>query len=105
LEEVIPNHLPVKRSKPAEAFLVRHRLHAAKLFRDWPIICIPAPWEVWVLSCHPQPAKFVVSIFRGTATAGSLVGGAAWVFIQPTAPTLQVTPTTNIVAAGNPGGE
>src|ERR1700688_3204655 len=19
-----------------------------------PIICIPAPWEVWVLSCHPR---------------------------------------------------
>jgi hypothetical protein len=27
--------------------------------------------------------------------------GAAWVFVQPS---LQVTPTTNIVAAGNPGG-
>jgi hypothetical protein len=32
-EDVIPNRLQVKRSKPAEAFLVRHRLHAAKLFR------------------------------------------------------------------------
>jgi Viral BACON domain len=29
--------------------------------------------------------------------------GAAWVFVQPTNP-LQVTPTTNIVTAGNPGG-
>jgi lipocalin len=28
--------------------------------------------------------------------------GAAWVFVQPLS--LQVTPTTNIVAAGNPGG-
>jgi Divergent InlB B-repeat domain/Viral BACON domain len=28
--------------------------------------------------------------------------GAAWVFVQPVS--LQVTPTTNIVAAGNPGG-
>jgi hypothetical protein len=30
--------------------------------------------------------------------------GAAWVFVQPPTPTLQVAPTTNIVAAGNPGG-
>jgi hypothetical protein len=29
--------------------------------------------------------------------------GAAWVFVQPTNP-LQVTPITNIVTAGNPGG-
>jgi len=29
--------------------------------------------------------------------------GAAWVFVQPV-PSLQVTPTTNIVAVGNPGG-
>jgi hypothetical protein len=29
--------------------------------------------------------------------------GAAWVFVQP-APSLQVTPTTNIAAAGNQGG-
>src|SRR6516165_9460217 len=30
--------------------------------------------------------------------------GAAWVFVQPTVPALQVTPTTNMVAAGNQGG-
>jgi len=30
--------------------------------------------------------------------------GAAWVFIRTTATTLQVTPATNMVAAGNPGG-
>jgi hypothetical protein len=30
--------------------------------------------------------------------------GAAWVYIQPTVPRLQVTPATNIVAAGNQGG-
>jgi hypothetical protein len=30
--------------------------------------------------------------------------GAAWVFVQPTVPSLQVTPATDIVAAGNPGG-
>jgi hypothetical protein len=29
--------------------------------------------------------------------------GAAWVFVQPV-PSLQVTPTTNIAASGNPGG-
>src|SRR5271170_7266041 len=32
---------------------------------------------------------------------GSPGAGAAWVFVQPA---LQVTPTTNMVAAGNPGG-
>jgi hypothetical protein len=30
--------------------------------------------------------------------------GAAWVFIQSTATTLQVTPATNMVTVGNPGG-
>jgi hypothetical protein len=30
--------------------------------------------------------------------------GAAWVFVQPTVPSLQVTPTTNMLAAGNQGG-
>jgi hypothetical protein len=33
-EDVIPNRLPVKRSKPAKAFLVRHHFHAPKLFGD-----------------------------------------------------------------------
>jgi hypothetical protein len=30
--------------------------------------------------------------------------GAAWVLVRPAVPSLQVTPTTNIATAGNPGG-
>jgi hypothetical protein len=34
LEDLIPNRLPMKRSKPAKAFLVCHHFHAPKLFGD-----------------------------------------------------------------------
>jgi hypothetical protein len=34
----------------------------------------------------------------------NLGSGAAWVFLQPIVPSLQVTPATNMTAAGNPGG-
>jgi hypothetical protein len=33
-EDVVPNRLSMKRSKPAEAFLVRHHFHGPKLFGD-----------------------------------------------------------------------
>jgi hypothetical protein len=41
------------------------------------------------------------AIVGGPLDNGSI--GAAWVFVQPV-PSLQVTPTTNMVAAGNQGG-
>src|SRR5271170_6918764 len=36
-----------KRCFQGNGFRLRSTVHQ-------PIICIPAPWEVWVLSCHPR---------------------------------------------------
>jgi hypothetical protein len=52
-----------------------------------------------------QGSSVALSADDGTAIVGGIADnsytGAAWVFVQPS---LQVTPTTNIVTAGNPGG-
>jgi FG-GAP repeat len=54
-----------------------------------------------------QGSSVSLSADGNTAIVGgpgdSSVGGAAWVFVQPGS-SLQVTPTTDMVAAGNPGG-
>ena len=54
-----------------------------------------------------QGASVALSSDGNTAIVGGPTdnsnSGAAWVFVQPV-PSLQVTPATNMVAAGNPGG-
>jgi hypothetical protein len=54
-----------------------------------------------------QGYSVALSADANTAIVGGLNDnggiGAAWIFVQPV-PSLQVTPTTNIAAAGNPGG-
>jgi hypothetical protein len=55
-----------------------------------------------------QGISVALSADGGVAIVGGLQDndstGAAWIFAQPAAPALQVTPATNIAAAGNPGG-
>jgi hypothetical protein len=55
----------------------------------------------------PARTSVAVSADGNTAIVGgpndNRNAGAAWIFFQPV-PSLQVTPTTNIAAAGNPGG-
>jgi hypothetical protein len=54
-----------------------------------------------------QGSSVGLSVDGNTAVVGGYndnsYAGAAWIFVQPV-PSLQVTPTTNIVAAGNAGG-
>jgi hypothetical protein len=85
-----------------------------------------APGATWVYtrsgSVWTQQGSKLVGSEAGGADQGFSVGlsadastaivggpedvfaGAAWVFIRTTATTLQVTPATNMVTAGNPGG-
>jgi hypothetical protein len=85
-----------------------------------------SPGAAWVYTrsggVWTQQSKLVANNSVGGAQQGSSVAlsadgntaimggpndddvGAAWVFVQPTAPSLQVTPTADMVAAGNRGG-
>jgi Divergent InlB B-repeat domain/Viral BACON domain len=55
-----------------------------------------------------QGASVALSSDGNTAIVGgpgdNSDAGAAWVFAQPPVPSLQVTPSTSMVATGNPGG-